>query len=163
MSFPTSTWGQANFSDIYTSLPTASGLKAGDSSLLTDGSRVQFVLCNAQFTANQAGIIFSWPTNYSVTPSTAANQYVIAVNDRTSTTTGFPTGATVAAASYTWMTVKGLCYPLCAAATGAAAFVVSGAAAGTLNATTLATDAQSNITNLVLVGGSAAASPCFMG
>lgn len=159
MALPSSSWGQSNWSDVYTAIPTGSGLPLGQVEMLYDGSFVQFLQFVASTAANKACTISGSAINYQVTPTTAAEQLVLTCNDRSGG--GLNTSnVTIAANSYGWATIRGIGYPLLTAATAAGKFVVSTSTSGTLSAFTAGTDIQSNIYNTVLVGASAASSPC---
>lgn len=162
MPFPTSSWGQANWSDQYTALPTGSGLQLGSTELLFDGSMVQFFQFVASTTANKACTFSGSSLAYTVTPTSATLQYAVTCNDRSG---GGLAGTitTVAANSYAWGTIKGTGYPLVTASVAAGTFVVTSSTSGLLKATTAGTDLQANLYNTVVVGGSNAASPVFFG
>lgn len=162
MPFPTSTWGQPNFSDQYTALPTGSGLQLGSTEFLFDGTLVQFFQFLASTTANKACTFSGSSLAYTVTPTTATLQFVLTCNDRSG---GGLAGTitTVAANSYAWGTVRGTGYPLVTASVAAGKFQCSTATSGLLNTVTAGTDIQSNLYNTVIVGGSNAASPVYFG
>lgn len=160
MATPTASWGQPNWSDVYTALPVGSGLQLGQTELLFDGSLVQFLQFVATTAANKACTISGSSVAYTVTPSTAALQLVLTANDRSGGGVG-GTNVSVAANSYAWGTIKGTGYPLCTASTAAGKFMVSTTTSGLLAAYTAGTDIDSHIYNSVVVGGSNAASPCY--
>lgn len=167
MTVPTTAWG--NFSDIYTAIPgptatspgSSDGPVLGNAFQLSDGTMVQFLQFTGTTTANQACKFgATWATDYKVLPTTATSSPVIAVNDRSGST--YPTGASVTATYCAWGTVKGLCYPLAAATTAANAFVAASGTAGVVETAVAATHFQGNMVNTVIVGGSQAASPCYI-
>jgi len=169
MSLPTTQWGNTGVisgttADIYSTLPgptsstpgSADGPVLGNYQILADGSAIQFLKFTAtttQYKACQVGA--AWQNAYDVTPTTAANQACIAVNDLAGSTT-------ITANYYTWGKVKGLAFPLVAASVAAGAVVAPSATSGTLYAATAGTDLQSNIVNTIVVGASAASSPCLI-
>jgi len=158
MPFPTASWGQANWSDVYTALPVGSGLQLGSTELLFDGSIVQFLQFVASTIAGAACTVYGSAINYQVTPTTAALQLVLTCNDRSGG--GLGTGqVTIAANSYAWGTIRGIAYPLVATTIAAGKFLVSTTSTGVLSAFTVGTDIQSNIYNTVTVGGANAQSP----
>jgi hypothetical protein len=161
MPTPTSSWGQPNWSDVYTALPLGSGLQLGQGELLYDGSIVEFFQFLASTAAGNACTPSGSSALYTVTPTTAALQLVQVINDRSGAGL-YGTNSTIAANSYAWGTVRGNCFPLLLNATAAGKFVISTVTTGQLKAYTVGTDIQANIYNTVLVGGSPAQSPCVM-
>ena len=159
MGVPTSQWG--NPSDVYSTVPNSSSTTMGDGPILgnyqiyaADGTVIKFVQYVLATAANKAvHLSTAWQNAYQVTPTTAALQPVLGVNDQS--------GITISANYCGWMTVSGLMFPLCAASTAKEAVVVSSTTNGTLVAYTPGTDIDSSIVNTVVVGGSAAASPCY--
>jgi hypothetical protein len=167
MPFPTTQWGNQGTlngigADVYSTLPgpsasvpgSADGPVLGNFTVLADGSAVQFLQTVATTAANVACQISAWQNVYQVTPTTAINQLVVAVNDLAL--------QSLTANYFTWFKVRGLAFPLVASATAAKAIVASSATAGTLYAATAGTDLQGDMVNTALVGGSAAASPVYM-
>jgi hypothetical protein len=170
MSFPTCNWG--NLFDVYTTIPgpTASspnssdGPVLGNSTILADGSVVQFVqFVTATSTAANAALIWNGaPTLYKMTASSATNQLLVGVNDLSggsATNNNTATSGGIVTVNYcAFVKRKGMAFPLVKASAAADAILVTTATAGTLDA---GTDAG-NCVNLVVVGGSAAVSPAFM-
>jgi hypothetical protein len=162
MPFPTSSYGQPNWSDVYTAIPPGSGLQPGSTELLFDGSFVQFLLFSTSGVAG-AGMtgIAPWANTYSIATTTTANVIQIwAINDRNGGGLG-TSNATVASTSYAWCTIKGLAFPFTTASTAALKYLVSSGTAGLLAAATAGTSLQANIWNTVVVGGSNAQSPAL--
>ena len=174
MSFPTTNCG--NTYDVYTTIPgpTASvpnssdGPVLGNWSLLPDGTAVQFVqfvtatstAANAALIANAAALSTNW--SYLVTSASAANQLLVGVNDLSGGSASNPhsltSGGVVTVNYCAWITVRGVCFPLVKANAAADAILITTSTLGKLDA---GTDAG-NCVNLVLVGGSDAASPCLL-
>ena len=148
-------------------MPVGSGLQLGSTELLFDGSLVQFFQFVATTAANKACTFSGSGLAYTVTPSTAALQYVVTANDRSGATAAAGglggTNVSIAANSYAWGTIRGIGYPLVTASVVAGKFQVSTTTSGTLNTSTAGTDLQGNLYNTVTVGGTAAASPVFFG
>ena len=171
MPFPTSSYGQPNWSDYYAtsaalpggSLTGGSGLQLGATELLFDGSMVQFFTTLASTVAGAACTVgTSWINGaFQVTPTTAALRAIIGINDRAGGGLG-TSNITMAANSYGWFTVQGTCYPLCVNALAANTWAVSSATTGQLAAAVPSTSYSNNVYNLVVVGGSPAQSPCVM-
>lgn len=175
MSFPTTLWG--NTYDVYSTVPgpTASspgssdGPVLGNFAILADGTCIQFMqLVTATSTGAYHALKFSGsPASYLLTDTTAANQQVVAVNDLSGGSASNQHSATSGAAvthNYcAWVTVRGLCFPLTLNGTAADAFVCSTGTAGQVATVTVGSDIQGNLSNLVLVGGSPASSPSFLG
>jgi hypothetical protein len=136
-------------------------MQLGMTEILFDGSFVQFLQFVATTAANKACTVSGNATAYTVTPTSAAEQLVQCVNDRCGGGLG-GTIVSVAANDYAWGTIRGISYPLVAASAAANKFVVSSSTSGTLAVYTAGTDIQGNIYNTVVVGGSAAASPCLI-
>lgn len=175
MPWPTTSWGgQGNplypttstnpAAEVYPSVPgvttttpnSADGPAPGNISILADGTFIQFLIAAATIAANVACITSGvWQNTFKVTPCTAINQLVMAINDRT--------GVSVTVNQCTWFTTRGLAFPLVAASVAANKIVASSGTAGVLYAATPGTDLQSSMWNTVVVGGAQAASPVYLG
>lgn len=170
MSFPTTSWG--NSYDIYTTIPgptssspgSSDGPVLGNAQRLADDGMIQFVqFVTATSTAANAALIANtaW-TNYKVTASTAASQFLIGVNDLSGgSATNLHTatsGGTVLVNYCAWITRKGLCFPNVKASVAADAILITGTTAGFLAG---GTDAGQAV-NLVVVGGSDAVSSALI-
>ncbi len=171
MPFPTSSYGQPDWSDYYASaaslpggsLTGGSGLQKGATELLFDGSMVAFYTTLA---STAAGNVCTYGTTwiggaYQVTPTTAVLQATIAVNDRAGGGLG-TSNITLAANSFAWFTIQGIAYPLCINATAARVWLISSATTGQVITAVPGTSYGNNLYNLTLVGGSPAQSPSTM-
>jgi hypothetical protein len=171
MPFPTSSYGQADWSDYYVnaaalpggSLTGGSGLQKGATELLFDGSIVGFFTTLASSVAGAAQTFgTTWIGGaFQLTPTTATLQAIVGVNDRAGGGLG-TSNITMASNSYGWFTMQGTCYPLCVNALAARAWAVSSATTGQLALYVAGTSYSNNVFNLTLVGGSPAQSPCLM-
>ncbi len=144
---------------VYATLPATLGLQVGMVVQDPNGYHWRMLVKNNSggtiAAANGFALVFSGNVNlYQVVASSAANQLVVGCNDLS--------GQTIPIAGFFWMTIKGPANFLCLNATAAGAIVNSSATTGQL-ATGVTAGAQTNITNTVLVGGSPALSPCWMG
>lgn len=177
MALPTSQWGNTgvnlfasiaagNFSaDVYSTAPgpttttpgSADGPILGNYQTLADGTFVQFLQASGTIAAYAAvKPTLPWQLAYQVSATGAANDFVIAANDRSF--------AALSANNCTWFTLRGLAFPLVAASVSTVRVAQTDTTAGTLKAAVAGTNFQSNLYNTVAVGsGGAAASPVYFG
>lgn len=142
--------------DVYSAAPTVGqGPALGTVEILADGTFVQFLKTLANTAVNLACRPSATPVNFTVTPTTAADQFVLAINDRSLT-------ALTTTNAWTWFTTRGICFPKVNAAVAADVPVASSAETGILDTQGANALGARPIVNLVLVGASDAASPCLM-
>lgn len=178
MSVPTSTWGNTGYTlgfptaltqtqqaTSWSSFPgptatvpgSSDGPPLGQAIILPDYTTVQALVAGATTAfslATKVSTAVAWQNNFTVIPTAAANDLVVAINDRS--------GISLSANYFTWFTIKGLAFPLTLNATAAGKIVAASGVSGQLYGATAGTDLQGTMVNTVLVGASPAASPVLM-